>query len=213
MPPPANTAHAVFSGSMPGGEEFAFGYWFEPIASPANAVAFQTLFGEIIDASLTALTGLANTCFSNDTRITQADGYWYAGGSTKATYQAQETLLLAGTGSPSLPNQCSAVITLLTGLPGRSQRGRMYIPLTATTGDTTRGFQMSATRTQGVSQQGAALLEACNANGATAVVMSPTKGATVLVTQVRADSKIDTQRRRTEQVTAVTSTVTGVSLT
>lgn len=211
MAPPANAAHIVYSGVMPGGEEFAFGYWVSYSGGGVSASEFQGVFGDLIDAQATALSGIANTCFSNDTRLTGADGYLYTGGSTKAAYQAHEDLNIAGTGAPSLPNQCAAVVTLLTGLPGRSQRGRMYLPLTATTGDTSRSFQMSNTRTQGVSQQAGALLNAGLVHGMTPAVVSPTKSAMVLIRTVRADSKIDTQRRRAEQVSAVSSITTVIN--
>lgn len=118
---------------------------------------------------------------------------------------------LAGSGSANKPYQCSAVISLRTGRPGRSYRGRIYWPALNVT---------LSTATLRIAP--ASVLALCTAmrdllNGIRTapslphpmnlVVVSQTRNENTTVTQLQVGDVMDIQRRRrdslVEQVTSL----------
>jgi len=109
---------------------------------------------------------------------------------------------IAGTNSGVLSTRESMVASLLTGAPGRSRRGRIYIPAC---GAALTNHQFSATDVDDVAEATATLLEAMQAGvtGWTAGTVAVFgKNGPNPITQVRVDSKVDTQRRRSDKIGA-----------
>lgn len=125
--------------------------------------------------------------------------YRYAAPGQPATALAVSTgVPLVGAGVPSQPLQCATVWSLLTGIPGRSYRGRMYWP--KWTGTVNAQFRNSSVNDS--MAQNAALfintIAGASVAGATFVpaVASVTLGEVTPVTSLRIGNVIDTQRRR-----------------
>jgi hypothetical protein len=96
------------------------------------------------------------------------------------------------------PPQVAVVVTLRSATPGRSFRGRVYLPaqIIAQDGVVASGQQTSLNAAlQGITD---AIETRCAAAGSNLAwyVWSPTRGAGAAITQVSVGSQCDTQRRR-----------------
>lgn len=112
--------------------------------------------------------------------------------------------LQPGTGQPTMPGQVSLVVSTLTGRPGASYRGRVYLPAA--------GAQVSALGRIGtdvaatIAGEFGQFIHDVNNAGASifspalaAVVYSPTKSVANAITNVRVGSRLDIQRRRADK--------------
>jgi hypothetical protein len=120
-----------------------------------------------------------------------------------------------GGGAVTLPGFCSLVASLRSSVPTRRGRGRLYIPLNATT-VTTDGEAISAA-VSSYSSATATMMTSVNAvavgfsSGSGLVsVVSWTAGQAHPVVKVIVDSKIDVQHRRTDKLGADFTTTTTV---
>jgi hypothetical protein len=202
MPYPANTARVVLHATVGGTEEMQTGFWIHT----ATAADAQDLATELAPLVTTFLQATQNGTYQTVT-WDRLDVYTYTGGSTKAAGQGTATLAVTGTTSGNGPalDTCG-VLTLLTGLPGRSRRGRMYLPyhLPIANGTTMADATMNARANALVD-----LIDAVNtAQGGIAVsVVSGTLGQYFPVTGVQYDLIPDVQRRRVNQLTGARTTV------
>lgn len=110
------------------------------------------------------------------------------------------------TGTPP-PPQVAVVVTLRSATPGRSFRGRVYLPaqVVAQDGVVASGQQTSLNAAlQGIVD---AIETRCAAAGSNLAwyVWSPTRGAGAAITQVSVGSQCDTQRRRDRAVETYTN--------
>lgn len=213
LAPPANTVKAIISGTLANNEIFAFGFQLD--GSGITGQLSLTQLQGTVSAALTSgfLTTSVKALFSTTTVFTTVSLYYYTGG-TKAALQSQNAgINTAGTsaGIP-LPNQCAEVVTLQTGIPGRSKRGRAYLPPVTVTSLTATGQVASANCTT-LANAFAGMLSAIKGgtNGATPVVASATQNAKTPITAVRVDSLVDTQRRRRNKSLPLASIVATVS--
>nr|CRY96137.1 hypothetical protein [uncultured prokaryote] len=200
MPYPAGVIKYVMSGTMPGGEIFSTGFQTKVDGTPTLTQ---------LDAGL----GLINAWFATTpatsmlhlqgglVKYTKLSAYGYAGGST-ADSQSEGPVNFGGSALDAnfKPNQCTMVATLGTGRPGRSRRGRMYLPLN---GCTLADYQVPNTEITIISVGIASLLQSFldgTASGLpqTPVVASSTHSYTTDITTVSVDSRYDVQRRRAE---------------
>ena len=125
---------------------------------------------------------------------------------------------VAGTGSVTMPGYVARVVSLLTDQPGRSRRGRIYLPSTgagvnsgtglfasvsgamtnlATILGSTSGYQST-----GYFFGGSEVAELC--------VVSSTHGYTTSVTSLRCDNKPDTQHGRENKLIATINDAVSV---
>jgi hypothetical protein len=211
---PANTIKTVISGTLAGGEQFAFGFQAQGNSDDAQfaltqyqGVVVGALNGNLLTTSVLAL-------FPTSTVFTTVTSYLYKGG-TGAAFTVQTSLSgKAGTASSSaLPNQCAIVVSLLTGIPGRSTRGRAYLPGFASV---SMGGVTGQLQTGGVAQvcnAFAAMLSGIKdtTNGRSPVIASATHGLMTPITGVAIDTIVDTQRRRRDKLTAVARSTAVVS--
>lgn len=207
MPRPANVTRAILNGHMQGGEEFHWGVWLNNVpADEADAQLWaQVVVGEFTSSALSALAGF----LMPDSGYDSATVYGYpTPGLPAAVVGTYAVTGGVGTSTnPELPEQCCFVVTTRTGFPGRSRRGRMYIPVnSATLTDHQLTSVVAGSALSAVSD----FLEGLNQSGTIdtrAVVMSETLGNTSFITEVTADSRLDIQRRRANRE-AVLSTHT-----
>lgn len=142
---------------------------------------------------------------SADTRVLGLRAYYYQPGESTAFSQAElpyGTPLL-GTGTGSLPLQTSLVCSLLTGAPGRSNRGRMYWPMT---GFGLTGHQLTTAQAQGTATPLATMLSGISQQALTVLTqrlsVTGIRGSRA-VTSIRIDTIPDIQRRRVDKIGAV----------
>jgi hypothetical protein len=122
-------------------------------------------------------------------------GYQYKGGANAAAVGEITGVGVAGTGSAKQPNQCALVMSLRTALPGRSFRGRMYMPIIG--GSMGTNGLLAAGRSDAWCAALANDFGTFNSSGfGKIVVCSPKQSAMTQVSAVEADSVVDTQRRR-----------------
>lgn len=105
-----------------------------------------------------------------------------------------------GSASNSLPTQTALVVSLTTGLAGRSQRGRIYLPCT---GYALSGHFVGSSDIDGLATKTVGFIQALNAiadtgYGFASVVAG--KSATHPITGCRIDNRPDIQRRRADKV-------------
>lgn len=208
MGAPAGAVRVVFHGTAPGGEIWETGFWMmnTGVVSQANAdaLAFTLVaeFNATDDSGAMRITmqQIGGATYSWTTiRV-----YAYPDGGTKAAFIGESVLAtpVAGLHSTVLPNQCALVLTLLTGAAGRSQRGRMYLPCNALNLQTSG--QAAPTDISPIAAAWAKAFTDINASTTgKIVVVSQKLVAARNVTSVRADTKIDIQRRRANKQQAV----------
>jgi hypothetical protein len=214
MPYPSGTIKTVIGGTLPGGEVFAFGWQNRAVGvstqTDLNMVNGQTnaaLANNFLTTSVKAL-------FSTQVVFTRVTNYLYTGGSS-ASLVSVSTPSIAGTSAVAgMPNQCAVVVTLETGVPGRSNRGRAYLPPVNVGLINAGTVQLSSATCTTLANAFASMLTALHddssPNGVPAVA-SALKGAIRDITAVRVDSIIDTQRRRRNKLVPQASIEASVS--
>lgn len=128
--------------------------------------------------------------------------YYYGAGGNQATVVGESSgASSAGTRATAYwPGQCALVCSLLSGLSGRSNRGRLYMPRSGGVMDNT--LRDGASDVDNLARQVALWISAVDAlsfgTGLAAVITSPRDNAPT-VTQVVVDNVVDTQRRRRDK--------------
>lgn len=216
MPAPAGAVRVVFHGTAPGGEIWETGFWMTGTGvdsqDDANSLA------QILVAEFDASDGSGAMRITMQT-IVGAEYHWlsirtyaYPAGGTVAQFIGENVLTTPRPGlhGTVLPNQCSAVLTLLTGAAGRSARGRMYLPCTALNLQTSG--QAAPSDIAPVAAAWATAFTDINASTTgKIVVVSQKLVAARQVTSVRMDTKIDIQRRRANKQLAVATSTDAVT--
>jgi hypothetical protein len=208
---PSGATKVVIAGSGAQTEIFETGFWLigADVSSAADANLLCASISEIIADSgdhETAVSNLLNADFQYD----EVRSYTYTGSST-ATWVGRADMSISGSSASRGPLQQCVVATLLTGLSGRRNRGRMYWPASGLATQT--GYQVSASVVTALSQQLADIFNEINGNEAAGVVsvVSQTGSTSHPVTSVRVDSKPDIQRRRANKEQALTVVSSPVS--
>lgn len=203
----------VHSGTIVGGEEWSTSY---SMATPG--IALSPTQGQLDLLTSTARADFATRAganggtagslyFSAGVSFVTTRGY-SIGADGKATLQSEVSgTATASTTALALPPQCSLVVSLRTGLPGRARRGRMYLPslgIPLAGGNTGRYSTGAVTSTMESIRDH---FEAMNAVLEYKVcVASNAETENFIVTSVQADNVVDTQRRRRDsQVGTVVS--------
>lgn len=196
MPIPANVARVVLSGRVSGGEDFSTGFWV------SGAGSADALLTDVMKHVTTFWQSFTDDMYTSQV-LTKVSVYHYAAGGSQASGQAEQAVNIPGTrATPGSPLSTSVVVTTLTGAPGRSNRGRMYLPFVGLMG--LDGRLADPTAAQRMAQAVAAFLGAIrgDGDGFTPVVVSTTHTAAKTITSVRADDVPDSQRRRDESLVA-----------
>lgn len=163
-----------------------------------------------MDALAVAAWGTYAASINPDTNFAETGVYFYPFGSLVATQSAVSPARAAslGTGSGNLPVQTSCVVSLRTGVSGRTGRGRNYLPFNGTA--LTTGHQFSTTPITNAAIAYQTWLQAINAyssvpsnvSSIVPCVASHVTGNLSPITQVTVDSDPDTQRRRSDKILA-----------
>lgn len=177
--------------------DFGFGV-DDPLSTSAQDVAdavatawnqhFPTAFGSKSVKEL----------YRTDQTFTTVRAYRLANYGNDPALQVAEAPLTQAAGSASvmsLPAECAICVSLLTGVPGRSYRGRMYFPAT-TYGVLENNGTLTTPARQAFSGFTAALFGDVNNGQRFVSVISRTKSLATHVTAVSVGSHVDTQSRR-----------------
>lgn len=202
--------HRVYiDGTLAGGaERWSVGLGFTSSASVTPTPAGLTAWADAIMTSLAGGSGWAGnlkSLLSTQGSITGVRVYSYADVGAPADVQGASTLVaLPGSGTPTMPPQCSLVASLLTGNPGKSFRGRIYWPHCG--GALAAGGKSGLAGQTLTTNMGAWLgsLGALNTGDVGEVaVVSQALGAVTPVTTVSVGDVVDTQRRRRDALVEV----------
>jgi hypothetical protein len=118
---------------------------------------------------------------------------------------------VTGTGATSGPRQLCTVFSIRSGIGGRNKRGRFYLPATCKTIYSTNG-QIAGADVTSLANAWKTFVNAANLThiGTDPVIYgiaSRASGFTVVAQDVKVDTKIDTQRRRTDKILAAGSAI------
>lgn len=157
-------------------------------------------------ASRSIANALITNVGGNAVTLTGVDVYQYASLPGSANGQSGHNFapVITGTGD-NMPGEVALVATLLSGRPGSSNRGRIYLPMTKVAALESSG-QVAQTNLTTIGNAVQQLIQDVNSvvaavgspNGVS--VISQTKGTAVKVTSVTIDSKCDSQRRREDKI-------------
>lgn len=196
---PSGVVKYVLSGNLPGGEVFQTAWWEKWDGSQVINDSLATTIAA--SGPFTTLTGVLKTGINTSSNYTALDIYLYTG-SQAATSHGHAGFLVTGTGTTPHPNQISLVVTLRTATPGRSGRGRMYLPANGI-GMTTTNGQMNSSTVDSIVDALGVWFGVRNSIVPSVAVVSQTSTAYHLVTSVDADYVGDVQRRRARKQVSV----------
>lgn len=204
---PSGYSRTVFHGTLENGEIFQWGFWASE--APSDAAAANTQADAARDAFAATTSGsVPRTLLSTGSAYTGVRVYSYPNGGPDAEYVGESTITgQAGAGTGSLPNQVCVVATLLTGLAGRRNRGRIFLPCNSSS---LANGQLSSSITGGIQAWVASFVGAINSayDPGKVVVLSQVAGSASNVTEISVDSRLDIQRRRADRETEL-FTVSG----
>lgn len=196
-------AKLVINGTLgnPAVERWSCGLHFGPgaVALPNTSVLLQTWVNAVA-ASLSALGSgtIPRSILSSAGTLTDVAAYYYTGpGPATLSANAPLSPTISGSGTPSMPPQASTVVTLLTDLAGRRNRGRIYWPrLTGTMTSTLKVTTGSGTATDFRDMLRALQSDGTTTGAYTLSVYSAAAETLTPVSRISIGDVVDTQRRR-----------------
>jgi hypothetical protein len=134
--------------------------------------------------------------------------YFYRAGTLQAAGTSTMTAS-PGTGTATQPVYTARCVSLLTNVPGRSRRGRIYLPYTGISPSAATGLWTSNAGLLGnvrsmINTLTTSALHLPGTSGCNLGVLSRTQGVITFVTSLRMDNKPDTQRGRERKITPST---------
>lgn len=211
---PASAAQIVTRGHLGGGETFAFGQWFQTIGGMTQAI-LDNLWSTYTTAMTNTFKPVFQACIAPDCGVDQYVAYGYTGGTTAAYTTVGGPAYVGTNASKGLPLQTALVLTLQTGRPGRSYRGRLYLPYLS---KTLASYQAQPADIDVIVNAYRDVLSAVKDatgtggfNPATPAVMSRHVSALTPIIAVKADSKTDVQRRRAKSEAILYSKVSNLT--
>jgi hypothetical protein len=200
-----NLVKLTISGKIGTAQTWSIGLW--GVAPGPTVLADLQAFAALARGHWhTFWTGAYQPVISDDTSYSTLHCSRYPSGTTSADLIAQDLAApVIGSSSLHQPPQLCLVASLRTGLSGRENRGRVYLPLTGLPNADLSDHQVAASVVDAINTDFTAFLialdtEAIGPDTWTTSVGNPRAAhASHPVIQVVMDSKIDTQRRRTDK--------------
>jgi hypothetical protein len=148
-----------------------------------------------------------------DTGLYYARSYWYPAGTDKAQLVGEAPVIgtNVGNGSNQMPTTVALVVSTKSGLPGRSRRGRMYLPATSVA---LTNHQLGQQQVGALAGSIATMFDTMNSTVFAAGSLNCVIAAAdipIPITSVAIDSRPDTQRRRGDKVLAAFVGTAGVN--
>lgn len=201
---PAGLCRIVLHGTSPHGEIWETGFWMSGtgVASAEEANALAQIVTETCNAS--DGSGAMRITFADlcnaATNFIGGRVYAYPAGGPHAQFIGTYDLPTprAGGVGGGGPDELALCMTLRTGFAGRTNRGRMYLPLTGPA--YISDGQVDATPLAAVTEAWASCFTDINASDTgKIVVLSQHLGTFHQVSSVKIDSRTDVQRRRSNR--------------
>lgn len=203
---PANVYRVVPSGSLPGGEIWASGWWVAgdapDTAVEANAVAQLWMEACMLETDPGPFYDLSTSYWSNQCKLERVSIYSYpAGGPTADVVGVFEEEHVGAHSSALVPNQIAMCVSMRTGLAGRRARGRAYMPINYPI--ITPDGQFGGAMCTQIADDFAGMFSDWTSNHAGQVpsVVSSAGSAHHPITTIIIDSRPDVQRRRANRQT------------
>ena len=197
MPQPHNKV--IFGFNNANGRPASTGIVIASAAPLSSAVALQAWATAIAAYCVASLPVPLKQLMSTGTTLTNVKTTFQQGNLQVAAGQASLATAAAGQGTATHPPQIAAVFSLITGLTGRSYRGRCYWPATGAALDAGGAFTSPlaalAAAFDTLIKIGVAQSSSAPPSGV-AAVYSVTKDITTPLTSIRVGNGPDTQRRR-----------------
>ena len=197
---------AVIKGTLAtGAQDFSYGFWLN--VGDVDFIGqsqLDTITGDVHDAidTMHNTSSVAALMTSADV-VTGVTCYSYNATSVTADLVsiAPLTTPRAGSGTANHPKETSLVTSLRTLIPGRSGRGRFYMPATGIA-MTAGGVIASNTAVDDFADAVKTMFDDLGSATWAVSVASFSKGHLYPVTSFQVDNKPDTQRRRTDKINA-----------
>jgi hypothetical protein len=209
----------VHKGTLSGSQTFSFG-----ITMRAPSVPTQGSLDTFVAGCKTAFNTYASSAGGLTSFISSTDSYssmrayYYPANSSHSTLESGTTLAQAGSAVRTLPFQCALVVSLRSSVPGRTGRGRYYLPLSI-------AAQLAAGQVTSSNLASLGTLSAAYLHNLQQVPFDPVNGATCVVSvasllvprpaltivQLIIDSVVDTQQRRRDKIAPTATQVNAVS--
>ena len=206
----------VIGGVLAGSQNWSVGFSTSgPVATPdqADLDSWAQSFADSLhaDASISTFQVL-NEVGAN---LSKVSAYYYPAGSEVSTRLSTPTFAAVAATQTSnlLPMQSSLCATVLTGIPGRSGRGRVYWPVTAA--GLTAG-EVSSSAADSIAELTAIIFTLLGADDVGLAAQQPivaSKTGAHVVTGVAADQRIDIQRRRADKLPQIKRPTKAVPFT
>lgn len=198
MPIPAGACRFSIIGTLPQNEIFVTNFWTSANKAVPSIGDLQAWAAKVRDEFQADVLPAVVPMLATGGRYDEVRAYFYQDGGPTADIVGQASFTAGNTGSGTtntLPLQTSLCVTLLTEIPGRSYRGRMYFPMAM--GSLT-AHQASATLINQVVTGLKNAFDGINAHADIGFVgvVSQKLGTAQVVTSLRADTRLDIQRRR-----------------
>lgn len=201
---PANIARIVWSGTTPNNTDI----WNVRVHALASTSIDGFFLQEIAETAYDAwcanfYVGTCAPLFNASTTCEAVTAYALdtSGHASEVQIASTTTNPIHGSGSLALPSEVALCASVETGAPGRSKRGRSFLPGLDCAALDVVGF-LQLTFAQDIATAYAAVLGTINAHAyidsasAEVVVLSEKMGAAYPVTEVKVGQILDVQRRR-----------------
>jgi hypothetical protein len=197
-------------GTGPGSEIWQTGYWGNTNLTTYTQSTLDALTLNLAGYATTWWNLIKSTIYTSYSFNEVRTYYYETNGRTADVASIAVNTPNPGTNASALaPIDTAMVCSLRTAKPGRSHRGRMYIPYHGATQPT--GLVVASAATT-YNNSTAAMLSAVNTGTALdVVVVSPTLGDSTKVTSTTMDLKPDVQRRRVNRLAGGTPAVSVVT--
>jgi hypothetical protein len=206
-----------WQGALPGGERWSSGASFAFLLAAQDAPQLQSELDSIRNradlairsgAPVQALITLLSAGGTVD-RV-RVESRTDASGLVAVSEDALGGPALVGTGTVNRPHQVAVCVSLLTGIPGRSRRGRAFWPAMGGVLTSPSGVQGNPTPLA-IGEAYQALIEAVEdrsgVDALQAVVHSSTLALNTPVTSIRVGDRLDVQNRRRDALVEAYTTI------
>lgn len=196
MPALGTYQRVVIKGTGPNSEIWQTGFSTAAVTPPTTQAGLQTDCTAISAFITTWWNAIKGSIYSSYA-LTEVDMYQYVAPSTVATLQAQ-TVLTANPGTSAAtgsPIDTALVTSIRSAVPGRSHRGRMYVPCHAGCQVANGMFTGTPNVTYGTALK-ALFTSVAGYSSYVPVVVSRTHNTWDAVASLVTDNKPDVQRRR-----------------
>jgi hypothetical protein len=210
----------VFRGTIQGTQSWSTALFMAIQTDSGNLTAtnLNTIAGHLSTPSSTLWTSIAGVGWRSTTSFNEISVYYYPTGEPDPTEVSNlsVTAVVGGLTSATLSPRDALVASFLTGLSGRSYRGRSYAPMGGLPLGTDQQAPLVATT--GLGNAWKVFIDAVNSANwndgnvlaQVASVASFTRGITTPITTVRVDSLVDSQRRREDKFTSLHTYSVGI---